>query len=158
MRTTADYLTVAPDGARDPADYTPDLSRRARGLVLWSTLRHLGRSGVAELIDRCCSLARRLADHLALVDGISVVNDVVLNQVLVVFDANEPGTTAARLDHVVEVLQRGGTGWASPTIWRGTPTLRLSVCNWQTTAEDIDACAAAIISAYTDSNERPLVP
>lgn len=158
LRTTADYLTVAPDGARDPADYTPDLSRRARGLVLWSTLRHLGTRGVAELIDRCCSLARRLADQLVLVDGISIVNDVVLNQVLVVFDTDDPHDPSIRLDHIVEALQRGGTGWASPTVWRGTPTLRLSVCNWQTTAEDIDACAAAIITAYTDTTERPLVP
>ena len=65
---------------------------------------------------------------------------------------------APQLDHIVDALHRGGTGWASPTVWRGTPTLRLSVCNWQTTAEDIDACAAAIITAYTDTTERPLVP
>jgi glutamate/tyrosine decarboxylase-like PLP-dependent enzyme len=158
LRTTADYLTAAPDGARDPADYTPDLSRRARGMVLWSTLRHLGANGVAELIDRCCALARRLADQLERVEGISIVNDVVLNQVLVTFAADGTEDAKHRLAAIVDTLQAGGTGWASPTIWRGTPTLRLSVCNWQTTAEHIDACSAAIIAAYTDTNERPLVP
>lgn len=148
LRTSAEYLTAAVDGSRDPVDYTPDMSRRARGLVLWSTLRHLGVDGVAELIDRCCDLARRLAAALRQIDGITVVNDVVLNQVLVAFDPAADRDSAGHLSVIVDSLQRGGTGWASPTTWRGEPTLRLSVCNWQTTPADIDLCVRAIIGAH----------
>ncbi len=144
LRTSAEYLTAAVDGSRDPLDYTPDMSRRARSLVLWSTLRHLG----AELIDRCCAMARRLADTVQRAEGIEIVNDVRLNQVLVCFEANPGGAADEHLMRIVDRLQRGGTGWASPTTWLGRPTLRLSVCNWQTTYEDIDRCALAIIEAH----------
>ncbi|GGF30258.1 pyridoxal phosphate-dependent decarboxylase family protein [Williamsia phyllosphaerae] len=156
LRTTADYLTAAADGARDPADYTPDLSRRARALVLWATLRHLGTDGVADLIDRSCAHAATLASRLSTVPGVRIVNDVVLNQVLVTFDAPGTGPTRAHLDAIVARLQHGGTGWASPTTWRGLPTLRLSVCNWQTTAGDIDACASAIIAAHRATTDHPI--
>lgn len=148
LRTTADYLTPAPEGARDPADYTPDLSRRARSLVLWATLRHLGQDGVAELVERTCRLARVLADRISRTEGIEVINDVMLNQVLVSLSSEHPRAT---LDAVVARLQAGGTGWASPTTWNGKPALRLSVCNWQTTDSDIEECASAIVGAYLSS-------
>ncbi|ANS31101.1 Diaminobutyrate decarboxylase [Rhodococcus opacus] len=148
LRTGADYLTPAPDGGRDPVDFTPDMSRRARSLVLWATLRHLGTDGVAELIERCCILARRLAAGLANTDGVTVDNDVVLNQVLVAFTPVDGSTDAEHLARIVAALQRGPVGWASPTTWRGRPCLRLSVCNWQTTSAHIDACIDAIVSAH----------
>lgn len=154
LRTSAEYLTPAVDGGRDPVDYTPDMSRRARSLVLWATLRHLGVDGVAELIDRCCNHARRLAAGLAHTDGVTVVNDVVLNQVLVAFTPDERSTDAEHLARIVATLQRGPVAWASPTTWRGRPCLRLSVCNWQTTSDDIDECIAAIVSAHRDAGAR----
>ncbi|MDF3311098.1 aminotransferase class V-fold PLP-dependent enzyme [Rhodococcus sp. T2V] len=148
LRTSADYLTPASEGGRDPVDFTPDMSRRARSLVLWATLRHLGSDGVAELIERSCALARRLAAGLSAVSGITVVNDIILNQVLVAFTPTADTTDAAHLEHVVSALQRGPVGWASPTTWHGRPCLRLSVCNWQTTSAHIDACIDAIVSAH----------
>lgn len=156
LRTTADYLTPAGDGAHDPADYTPDLSRRARSLVLWATLRHLGTDGVADLVDRCCAHARNLASQLSRAEGVTVVNDVVLNQVLATFDSPAGNLSQSHLDGIVARLQHGGTGWASPTTWRGAPTLRLSVCNWQTSAADIDACAGAVIEAHRRQTEITL--
>ncbi|TQC45018.1 aspartate aminotransferase family protein [Rhodococcus sp. WS4] len=158
LRTSAEYLTPAVDGGRDPVDYTPDMSRRARSLVLWATLRHLGADGVADLIDRCCTLARRLAAGLAHTDGVTVVNDVVLNQVLVAFTPDDETTDAEHLARIVTALQRGPVAWASPTTWRGRPCLRLSVCNWQTTAHDIDQCLAAIVSAHRDAGARLHAP
>ncbi|MCD2104581.1 pyridoxal-dependent decarboxylase [Rhodococcus erythropolis] len=147
LRTSAEYLTVATGGDRDPVDYSPDMSRRARSLVLWATLRHLGRDGVADLIDRCCRLARELASSLDDEPGITVVNDVVLNQVLVRFDAPD-GDAAGHLGRIVDTVQRCGTGWASPTTWFGHPTLRLSVCNWQTDSADIERCIDALVGAH----------
>lgn len=154
LRTHAEYLTTAPSDERDPVDYTPEMSRRARALVLWTTLRYLGRDGVAELVERCCALARRLAARLAVADGITVLNDVVLNQVLVRFDAPAGREPAGHTTAIVAALQDGGLAWASPTVWRGEPTLRLSVCNWQTDEAAIDACAEAIVRCHEQAGRR----
>ena len=91
---------------RPPGDYVLESSRRARGFATWAALRELGRSGIAELVDRCCALARRFATQLAAIDGISVVNDVVLNQVLVRF-----GDDDATTERVIEAVQRSGQCW-----------------------------------------------
>ena len=116
-------------------------SRRARGFATWAAIRALGRSGVAELVDRCCALARDLAERLDAVDGIEIVNDVVLNQVLIrVGDAE-------LTQRIEQRIQDEGTAWLGGTTWRGERLLRVSISNWSTTEDDIAATADAIVRA-----------
>ena len=130
---TAAYLTGQVVGRElGGGDFVPESSRRARSFATWAALRSLGRSGVAELVDRCCGLARRLADGLDGVDGLDVVNDVVLNQVLVrVGDAE-------LTDRLERAIQADGTCWLGATTWRGERLLRIAVSNWSTTEADVD--------------------
>jgi glutamate/tyrosine decarboxylase-like PLP-dependent enzyme len=134
---TAAYLSGA-GTAYAPSDFAPESSRRARGFAAWAGLRQLGRSGVADLVERCCVLAARFADGLA-AGGAEVVNDVVLNQVLVSFGDH------ARNDRVVDGVQREGTCWLGGTTWRGRRLTRIAVSNWSTTEADVDASVAAIL-------------
>jgi glutamate/tyrosine decarboxylase-like PLP-dependent enzyme len=136
---SAAYL---PTGARDAMDWTPDASRRARSFAIWAALRSLGRDGVAELVERCCACARRFADVLGAQDGVEVLNDVVLNQVLVRFDDDDATT-----DAVVAAVQADGTCWMGPTAWRGRRAMRISVSNWATTIEDVERSCEAILAA-----------
>jgi glutamate/tyrosine decarboxylase-like PLP-dependent enzyme len=139
---TAAYLTGQVAGREfGGGDFVPESSRRARGFATWAALRALGRSGVAELVDRNCALARRFAERLAAVDGIEVPNEVVLNQVLVrVGDAD-------RTARVERALQEDGTCWLGSTTWRGERLLRISVSNWATTEDDVDRTVEAIARA-----------
>ena len=137
MAITAEYLPAG-DGARNPADFTPELSRRARGVEVWAALAALGRSGLAEMFDRNCRGARRFAAGLAAANY-EILNDVVLNQVLVSFGA--PQIT----ERVVEAVQADGTCWCGRTVWQGRTALRISVCSWATTDEDVEASLAAIL-------------
>ncbi len=140
MAYTASYLVSATaPPLRSPGDYVLESSRRARGFATWAALRELGRSGVADLVERCCTLARRFADALR-GDGVEIGNDVVLNQVLVRF-----GDDDARTDAVIAAAQADGTCWMGGTTWRGKRYMRLSVSNHSTTADDIDRSAAAIL-------------
>ncbi|GAB3161702.1 pyridoxal-dependent decarboxylase [Amycolatopsis stemonae] len=133
----AAYLTGAGE-VSGMGDLTLESSRRARGFAVWAALRELGRDGVAELVDRCCRLARRFARTLA-EGGAEIANDVVLNQVLVSFGDDD------RTDSIVGAVQRDGTCWLGGTTWRGRRYLRISVSNWTTTEEDVDRSAAAIL-------------
>ncbi|MGY1679231.1 pyridoxal phosphate-dependent decarboxylase family protein [Geodermatophilus sp. SYSU D01176] len=144
MAYTAAY--VAGQGQEDlraPGDHVPESSRRARGFATWAALRQLGRSGVADLVARCCALARRFAAHLAAVEGAAVVNDVVLNQVLVRF-----GDDDATTDAVVAAVQRSGECWMGATTWHGMRLMRVSVSNWSTTEADVDRAARAVAAAW----------
>jgi glutamate/tyrosine decarboxylase-like PLP-dependent enzyme len=127
------------DAGRDPVDYSPEMSRRARAIPIYAALRQLGRAGLAELIERCCALARRLAHAMDDLDGAEVLNDVVLNQVLVRFGDDDAATQAA-IDGVV----RSGEAWLGGTVWRGRAAARISVSNWMTTEADIDRLTAAL--------------
>jgi glutamate/tyrosine decarboxylase-like PLP-dependent enzyme len=140
MSYSASYL--AGSGTTDYAlgDLAPDSSRRARGFAVWAALRELGRSGVADLVDRCCLLASRMAERLE-AGGATIYNDVVLNQVLVGFG------DLSRTDAVVEAVQRDGTCWLGATTWQGKRLIRVSVSNWSTTEEDIDRSAQAVLAA-----------
>jgi glutamate/tyrosine decarboxylase-like PLP-dependent enzyme len=140
MAYTAAYLVgPAAPAIRAPGDYVTESSRRARVFATWAALRELGREGVAELVDRCCRLARRFAEALREVDGIEVGNDVVLNQVLVRF-----GDDDERTDAVITAVQRDGTCWMRGTTWRGRRYMRISVSSWRTTELDVDRSVAAI--------------
>ena len=134
---TASYL-VGSGVTVGPGDHTPESSRRARGFAVWAALRELGRDGVAELVDRCCRLARRFAEGLR-AGGAEVVNDVVLNQVLVSFGDD------ARTDAVIEGVQAEGTCWLGGTTWRGRRLMRVSVSNYTTTERDVDMSVEAIL-------------
>jgi glutamate/tyrosine decarboxylase-like PLP-dependent enzyme len=136
------YLIHAdPEAARDPVDWTPEHSRRARGFTIYAALRTLGRSGVAELVDRCCAHARAIAEGLASVPGCEILNDVVLNQVLVRFEDDE--TT----DRVVASVQASGEAWMGGTVWDGRRAIRISVSNWQTNDDDVARTVAAFAAA-----------
>lgn len=136
---TASYL-VGSGGTAGGSDYALESSRRARGFAAWAGLRELGRDGVADLVDRCCALARRFADGLA-AGGAEIVNDVVLNQVLVGFGDD------TETDRVIAEVQREGTCWLGGTTWRGRRLMRVSVSNFSTTEEDVDASVAAVLRA-----------
>ena len=137
MAITAEYLpTTSP--WRNPSDYTPELSRRARGVDIWAALRSLGRCGVAEMIERNCRQARRFGEALAAA-GFEVLNEIALNQVLVSFG------DAARTQRVFAAIQEDGTCWCGGTVWQGRSAMRISVCSWATTDEDVERSVAAIV-------------
>ncbi len=133
----AAYLTGA-GAAGSPADFVLESSRRARGFAVWAALLELGTDGVADLVRRCCALARRFADGLA-AGGVQIANDVVLNQVLARFGSD------ARTDAVIDRVQREGTCWLGGTTWHGRRHMRVSVSNWSTTEDDVDRSVAAIL-------------
>jgi glutamate/tyrosine decarboxylase-like PLP-dependent enzyme len=135
---TAAYLVGSGAGAPALGDLTLGSSRRARGFAAWAGLRQLGRSGVADLVERSCRLAQRFADGLR-AGGAEIANEVVLNQVLVGFGDD------ARTDRVVEAVQAEGTCWLGGTTWRGRRLMRVSVSNWSTTEADVDASVDAIL-------------
>jgi glutamate/tyrosine decarboxylase-like PLP-dependent enzyme len=139
MSYVASYLSGQVAGrAYGGGDFTPESSRRARGFATWAALRSLGRAGVAELVDRCCRLARRFAERLDALEGFEVVNDVVLNQVLVrVGDEAMTNRVECR-------VQDDGTCWLGATTWHGERLLRISVSNWSTGDADVDASVEAL--------------
>jgi len=136
MSTSAAYLQQGE--AREPYHYTPEMSRRARGVEIWAALRALGREGLAELITRTCRHAQRFAEGLSAA-GYTILNDVVLNQVLVSF--GDEATTR----RVIAAVQAEGTCWAGGTTWQGQAAMRISVSSWATTEADVEQSLAAII-------------
>jgi glutamate/tyrosine decarboxylase-like PLP-dependent enzyme len=138
----AEYIPLPQHGERNQAEWVPEFSRRARGFTVYAALRELGRDGVAALVDRCCACARLMAEELARDPRVRVLNDVVLNQVLVRFACGGANVT----DEVIDAVQREGTCWMSGTEWAGEPAMRISVCNWRTTEDDIRRSAAAILA------------
>ncbi len=140
MAVAASYLQRA-DG-RSPSDWVPESSRRARGFAVWAAVRSLGRSGVADLVDRCCGHARAFAELLGAEPGVEILNDVVLNQVLVRFGDDDETTR-----EVVRRVQDDGTCWLGGTDWQGRAAMRISVSSFRTTSEDVDRSVAAILEA-----------
>ena len=138
MAAPAAYLLSG--GEREPMHHSPDSSRRARGVEVWAALRFLGRDGVRDLIRRCCDRAQEFAAALRSA-GFSVLNEVVLNQVLVSF--GDPAIT----QEVIQRVQRDGTCWCGGTVWQGRTAMRISISSWTTTSEDVDRSVQAIIAA-----------
>jgi glutamate/tyrosine decarboxylase-like PLP-dependent enzyme len=151
----AHYLQATP-GERDPRAFTPDESRRARALPIYAVLAALGRAGVAEIVDRCCDLASRMAARLAAHPCARVLNEVVLNQVLVQFrpTGGDDAAAAALTRAVIAGVQEEGACWAGGTEWQGQAAMRLSIANWSTTADDIDRSAAAILGVVDRLSAR----
>jgi glutamate/tyrosine decarboxylase-like PLP-dependent enzyme len=142
MTVTAEYLEQTAGAERDPFDWVPEFSRRGRGITVYAALRHLGRLGVESLVDRLCARARQMADLLGREEGVRVLNDVVLNQVLVRFGDSDKLTR-----RVVTLAQQDGTCWMAGTTWHGMAAMRISVSNWATSEEDIARSAEAIVRA-----------
>ncbi len=136
LRLTAAYLPQ--NAVREPSQYTPELSRRARGVEVWAALRSLGRSGIADLIERNCQYATVFAEGLRGA-GYTILNDVVLNQVVVTFGDAEANK------RVIAGIQEDGTSWCGPTIWQGKPAMRISVSSWATTANDVENSLEAML-------------
>jgi len=136
MSVQASYL---PQGEhREPMMHTPELSRRARGVDIWAALKSLGRSGLADVIERCCRYAQLFATGLS-AGGFEVLNEVVLNQVLVSFGAPEKN------QRVIAAVQLDGTCWCGPTVWQGRHAMRISISSWATTEADVDRSLEAIL-------------
>jgi glutamate/tyrosine decarboxylase-like PLP-dependent enzyme len=146
MAIQAAYIPSA-DAQRNPFDYTPEFSRRARGVEVWAALRSLGRRGLAAMIERDCEAAQRFAERLRAA-GCEILNDVVLNQVLVSF--GEPHET----QQVIAAVQAEGTCWVGGTVWQGRTAMRISVCSWATTEADVDASIAAMLRAKNQLASR----
>src|SRR3954454_1056884 len=141
MGLAGPYL-VADPGQRDGTNYVPESSRRARAVPIYAALRSLGRTGIAELIERNCAQARLMAARLGAIPGARIVNEVVLNQVLVALPGGDDANRAA-----VAAVQRDGTCWLGGTTWRDEYVLRVSISNWATTDYDVDRSADAIAAA-----------
>lgn len=140
MLGRADYLPPTP-GERDAFDWTPEASRRARAFAVYAAVRSLGRSGVRDLVERCCALARRFADGLAAIPGVEVLNSVELNQVLLRFRTDED------TQRVLEHVQQSGVAWMGETSWEGRPAIRISVSSWVTSETDVDRTMQAFVDA-----------
>ena len=139
---------VGGEAERDEFRWVPEYSRRARGFASWAALRQLGRTGVADLVERNVEQAGRMAEGLREAGrdaGIEVLNDVVLNQVLVRFAARDGLTADERTREMVRRVQDDGTCWLSGTTWHDMAAMRISVSNWSTTADDIDRSLQAIL-------------
>ena len=144
MAATASYL-IQDEGSRrvrDQMDWVPEFSRRARAFAVYAALRSLGRSGVVELVDRCCDAATRFSEAIVELPGVELLNDVVLNQVLFRFQSDE------RTDEVLRQVQASSRVWLSGTTWNGRKAIRVSVSNWQTGDEEIDLAVEAFADAY----------
>jgi glutamate/tyrosine decarboxylase-like PLP-dependent enzyme len=141
MGSSAAYLIYS-DAARDPYFYTPEFSRRARGITVYAALRSLGRKGIRDLVERCCAHARLFAELLSHDRRVKILNDVALNQVLVRFGDDDEFTRA-----VITRVQEEGTCWLSGTTWHKLAAMRISVSNWSTTSHDVEISAQAILRA-----------
>lgn len=136
MSIGAAYLIAGE--CREPDAFTPEMSRRARGVEIWAAIKSLGRSGIADLVERNCRMAERIAAGLRHA-GFDVLNDVVLNQVLVAFGDEE------RTRRIVRGIQADGTCWCGSTVWHGRYAMRISVSSWATTEADIDRSLEAML-------------
>jgi glutamate/tyrosine decarboxylase-like PLP-dependent enzyme len=144
MTLSAAYLEQTAGAERDAIDWVPEFSRRARGFPIYAAIRFLGRRGVADLVDRCCSHAERFARLLEADSRIRILSYVVLNQVLVRFEAT--GRDADELTRsVIRRVQQEGTCWLGGTTWHDMAAMRISISNWSTTEADVERSAAAIL-------------
>jgi glutamate/tyrosine decarboxylase-like PLP-dependent enzyme len=149
MTVTASYLVQDGTTVRDQVDWVPEFSRRARGFAVYAALRSLGRSGIAELVERTCACARRFAERIVELPGAELINEVVLNQVLFRFDSDE------RTDEVLHAVQESGDVWMSGTTWNGRRAIRVSVSNWQTGDDEIDLALESFGRAAAQAPQAP---
>lgn len=147
LQATESYILYGEQ--RDGMLYTPEMSRRARAVELWATLKSLGRRGIEDLVDRLCDHAARFGVELKQ-RGFRVLNDVVFNQALVACET--PELTLATVRH----LQASGECWCGPATWDGQPVIRISVCSWATTTADVERAVAAFVAARETAERESL--
>ena len=152
MTLSAPYYALGAEMGRDNHNWVPEASRRARGLAIYATLRALGRNGVSEIVERCCRLARRMAERLAKDGRVHILNEVVLNQVLVRFLPPSGGDADAFTAAVIQRIQEDGTCWAGGTSRHGMHAMRISISNWSTQDNDIDRSAEAILNCVNTAS------
>jgi glutamate/tyrosine decarboxylase-like PLP-dependent enzyme len=143
MQASASYIISGEQ--RDGMHYTPDMSRRARAVELWATLKFLGRDGIDSLVQELCRRADQFA-RLLRTEGFRILNEVVFNQVLVACET--PGLTRSTL----AALQVSGTCWCGGSVWRGEPVIRVSVCSWSTTGSDVERSVEAFVKARSTAS------
>lgn len=149
--TDAAYLIKTAGAERDAIDFVPEFSRRGRGFPVYAAIRHLGRDGVASMVERCCIHARTMAETLARVPGVEILNQVVLNQVLVRFIPRE-GDPDELTRAVIRRVQADGTCWLGGSVWKGKAVMRISVSNWSTTEEDVKRSVESILRCLEEEN------
>ena len=138
MQASGSYIQYS--DKRDGMLYTPEMSRRARAVELWATLKYLGRSGVEELVDGLCDRAVQFSEQLQ-AEGFHILNEVVFNQVLVACDTPEQTETT------LKNIQESGECWCGGSVWKGEPVIRISVCSWAATPADVVQSVAAFVNA-----------
>jgi glutamate/tyrosine decarboxylase-like PLP-dependent enzyme len=148
MTVTASYL-MQDDAVYDQMNWVPEFSRRARGFAVYAALRSLGRSGLAELVERTCACARRFAEGIVQLPGVELLNEVVLNQALFRFESDD------RTDEVLVRVQESGDVWMAGTIWNDRRAIRISVSNWQTGEEEIDLALTSFRAASQSPAHAP---
>jgi glutamate/tyrosine decarboxylase-like PLP-dependent enzyme len=155
LSVRASYLTHA-NTARDQMDWNPEWSRRSRMFAAYAALRQLGRKGVEELVDRCCDHARSIVLRIGKLEGAEVLWEPTINQGLVRFPDPSPSATDAdhdrRTDAVIAEILKTGEAFFGGTTWRGKRAMRVSVCNWQTSDDDVDRVVAAARRAIAGAN------
>lgn len=158
MTTWASYLPTQQDDERSPSFLVPELSRRARGLPTWAILKTLGRSGVSDMVERHCLMARRMASKLSSEEGVRILNDVVLNQVIVEFGSSEAGPEKRKelTQAVIDAAVEGGDMFVGGARWREAWVMRISVISYETTIEDCDTATDTILAAWKRVRESNL--
>lgn len=156
MSHRASYLVHA-DDARDPMDYNPEWSRRGRAISTYAALRELGRNGIARLIDECCDRAHRLVTGIGALDGAELLREPLINQGLVRFP--DPGKAATEQDHarrtdkIIRLINASGEAFFSGSTWQGQRCMRVSVCSWQTSDDDVSRSIEAARSAIAEVDQ-----
>ena len=148
MTQWSSYLPAVAQGDRVPANYVPELSRRARGVPVYAVLRTLGRQGVAELVEGHCAMAQQMAGLLAAEPGVTVVNPPIINQLIVDFGIGDAAARKAATEAVIAEVQADGVCYVAGAAWRGAWVMRISISSGATTAADIERSAVAIIAAW----------
>lgn len=143
MQFSASYLPMG-NGGRDELDWTPEFSRRARGFATYAALRQLGRQGVADLVDRCCDMAREIVAGLGKIEGVDVMAVPVINQGLVRFPDPAGVDHDRHTDRVIAAIQADGEAFFGGATWQGMRVMRISVCNWRTGPEDVRRVVQAV--------------
>ncbi len=136
---------------RNQKDWNPEWSRRGRGFAAYAAIRALGRSGIAEIVDRCCAHANRLVTSIGSLAGAEIVAKPIINQGLVRFLARD-GNHDRQTDDVIRRIQAKGVAWFGGATWRGMRVMRISVCNWTTTERDVDEAVASVREAITETH------
>jgi glutamate/tyrosine decarboxylase-like PLP-dependent enzyme len=156
MTIAASYLPMTAEGERDPTHYVLELSRRARGFATWAMIKHLGRSGIVDLVDGHCRAARAIAERLAADPSVEIVSDVQLNQVLVRFGRQASQAEGDRLTReTIRRIQEDGVCFAGGATWRGREVMRVSVSSWQTDLQQALAAADAMLDAWRVTQQGP---